>query len=114
VASPHFLIVVRFTLDVVICAINREVRVKSSRTMPTGAVTMSGKGGTADVQRAGRPAARTTSVACLPHRKPHTSTTSGKGAPGSSQTMMVELDWVAVLPLGRRMTDEERGPDDED
>jgi hypothetical protein len=27
---------------------------------------------------------------------------------------MVELDWVAVLPLGRRMADEEFGPDDED
>jgi hypothetical protein len=51
---------------------------------------------------------------CLRHRKLHTSTTSGKGAPGSSHTTTVELDWVAVLPLGRRMTDEERGPEDED
>src|SRR5271166_390142 len=46
--------------------------------------------------------------------KLHTSTTFGKGAPGSSQTTMVELEVVAVPPLGSRITVEEPGLDDED
>jgi hypothetical protein len=46
--------------------------------------------------------------------KLHTSTTFGKGAPGSSQTTMVELEVVAVPPLGRRITGEELGLDEED
>jgi hypothetical protein len=46
--------------------------------------------------------------------KLHTSTTFGKGAPGSSQTTMVELEVVAVPPLGRRIPGEELGLDEED
>jgi hypothetical protein len=46
--------------------------------------------------------------------KLHVSTTSGKGALRSSQTRMVELEAVAVPPLGRRVIVEELGLDDED
>ena len=38
---------------------------------------------------------------------------SGKGAVGSSQTITVELDWVALPPLGRRTPVERLGPVDE-
>jgi len=46
--------------------------------------------------------------------KLHVSTTSGKGALGSSQMRMVELEVVAVPALGRKITVEELGVDDED
>jgi hypothetical protein len=45
--------------------------------------------------------------------KLHTSISFEKGAPGSSQTVMVELEGLAVLPLGRRITREELGLDDD-
>ena len=39
---------------------------------------------------------------------------SGKGAVGSSQTVTVELDRVALPPLGRRTPVERFGPVDDD
>jgi hypothetical protein len=39
---------------------------------------------------------------------------SGKGAVGSSQTITVELDWVALPPLGRRTPVETFVPVDDD
>jgi hypothetical protein len=39
---------------------------------------------------------------------------SGKGAVGSSHTITVELDWVALPPLGRRTPAERFGPVDDE